>query len=90
MAAQVVGMTDIAPNATVQWFMHGFDAFDVVNFSLTVFPRFGNQADATLVQGEKILHVDNTQAYMLSITNNSSSTTCRAYLLYNVETAPTS
>ncbi len=90
MAAQVVGSIDIAPNSTVQMFIHGYSAFDVVNFSLTVFGRLGNQADATLVQGEKIQHVDLTQAYLLSITNNLSSDTCRAFVLQNVETAPTS
>lgn len=53
MAAQLVGSIDIAPNSTVRWFIHGYSAFDVVNFSLTVFGRGGIPADATLVQGER-------------------------------------
>ncbi len=90
MAAQLLGSVDIAPNSTVRWFIHGYSAFDVVNFSLTVFGRLGNQADATLIQGEKIQHVDLTQAYMISITNNLSFDTCRAFVLQNVETLPIS
>lgn len=62
----------------------------VVNFSLSVFGGVSNHADATLVQGEKILHVDITQGYLVSITNNYAYDSCTAYLLANVETAPTS
>ena len=72
MAAQIIGSMSIAAGSTVQWFIHGYSAFDVVNFSLSVFGGIGDHADATLVQGEKILHVDITQAYLVSITNNVS------------------
>ena len=72
MGAQIIGSTSIAASSTIQWFIHGYSAFDVVNFSLSVFGGLGNHADATLVQGEKILHVDLTQAYLVSITNNVS------------------
>jgi hypothetical protein len=90
MGAQVVGSVSIAASSTMQWFIHGYSAFDVVHFSLSVFGGLGNHADATLVQGEKILHVDLTQGYLVSITNNVSYDSCTAYLLANVETAPTS
>ena len=90
MAAQIIGSTSLAAGSTIQWFIHGYSAFDVVNFSLSVFGGVSNHADATLVQGEKILHVDITQGYLVSITNNYAYDSCTAYLLANVETAPTS
>jgi hypothetical protein len=90
MGAAIVGSISIAAGSSTQWFIHGYSAFDVVNFSLSVFGGISNNADATLVQGEKILHVDVTQAYLVSITNNYAYDTCTAYLLQNVETAPTS
>jgi hypothetical protein len=90
MGAQIIGSTSIAAGSTIQWFIHGYSAFDVVNFSLSVFGGVSNHADATLVQGEKILHVDITQGYLVSITNNYAYDSCTAYLLANVETAPTS
>jgi hypothetical protein len=90
MGAAIVGSISIAAGSSTQWFIHGYSAFDVVNFSLSVFGGISNNADATLVQGEKILHVDVTQAYLVSITNNYAYDTCTAYLLQNVETVPTS
>ena len=90
MGAVVDGSLSIAANSTAQWVMYGYSAFDVANFSLSVFGGISNHADATLVQGEKILHVDITQAYLVSITNNYAYDSVTAYLLANVETAPTS
>jgi len=55
VGAQIVGSASIAAGATMQWFIRGYSAFEVVNFSLSVFGAVSNHADATLVQGEKIL-----------------------------------
>jgi hypothetical protein len=90
MGAQVDASLSIAANSTATFFIYGYSAFDVANFSLSVFGGVGDDADATLVQGEKILHVDGSQGYLLSITNNIFDDTCTAYILENVETAPTS
>ena len=49
MGAQVDGSLSIAANSTVQWFIYGYSAFDVANFSLSVFGGVGDNADATLV-----------------------------------------
>jgi hypothetical protein len=90
MAASIIGSVTLAAGASTQWFIHGYSAFDVVHFSLSVFGGISNHADATLVQGEKILHVDVTQAYLVTLTNNYAYDSCVAYLLADVETAPTS
>jgi hypothetical protein len=37
MGAQVIGSVSIAASSTIQWFIHGYSAFDVVHFSLSVF-----------------------------------------------------
>jgi len=90
MGAQVDGSLSIAAGSTVQWFIYGYSAFDVADFSLSVFGGVGDNADATLVQGEKILHTDGSQGYLLSITNNYAYDSCTAYVLENLATAPTS
>ena len=90
MGAQIIGSTSIAAGSTIQWFIHGYSAFDVVNFSLSVFGGLGDYADATLVQGEKFVASDGSQGHTLYITNNYAYDSCTAYLLANVETAPTS
>ena len=71
-------------------FIYGYSAFDVANFSLSVFGGLSDNAEATLVQGDKILHVDGSQGYLLTITNNYPYDSCTAYVLENLETAPTS
>lgn len=71
MGAQIIGSASIAAGSTIHWFIRGYSAFDVVHFSLSVFGGVSNHADATLVQGEEILHVDITQAYLVSITRPS-------------------
>jgi hypothetical protein len=90
MGAVVDGSLSVAANSTAQWVMYGYSAFDVANFSLSVFGGLGEYADATLVQGEKVVYSDGSQAYVLSITNNNAYDSCTAYILENCETAPTS
>ena len=90
MGAVVDGSLSIAANSTAQWVMYGYSAFDVANFSLSVFGGLGDYADATLVQGEKFVASDGSQAYLLYITNNYAYDSCTAYVLENCETAPTS
>jgi hypothetical protein len=90
MGAQVDGSLSIAANSTATFYIYGYSAFDVANFSLSVFGGLGEYADATLVQGEKFVYSDGSQAYMLYITNNYAYDSCVAFILENCETAPTS
>jgi hypothetical protein len=90
MVAAVDGSISIAAGATVSFYIYGYSAFDVANFSLSVFGGLGEYADATLVQGEKYVYSDGSQAYLLYLTNNYDYDTCTAFILENVETAPTS
>jgi hypothetical protein len=90
MVAQVDASLSIAAGSTVTFVMYGYSAFDVVNFSLSVFGGLGEYADATLVQGEKFVYSDGSQAYQLYITNNYAYDSCTTYILENCETAPTS
>jgi hypothetical protein len=90
VVAQVDGSISIAAGATATWSIYGYSAFDVANFSLSVFGGLGEYADATLVQGEKFVAGDGSQGYLLYITNNDAYDSCTAYILENCETAPTS
>jgi hypothetical protein len=90
VVAAVDGSISIAAGGTATWFVYGYSAFDVANFSLSVFGGLGEYADATLVQGEKYVYSDGSQAYMLYITNNNAYDSCTAFILENYETAPTS
>jgi hypothetical protein len=90
MGAQVIGSLSIAANSTATFYIYGYSAFDVANFSLSVFGGLGEYADATLVQGEKFVYSDGSQAYMLYITNNYAYDSCVAFILENCETAPPS
>jgi len=45
MGAVVDGSLSIAANSTAQWVMYGYSAFDVANFSLSVFGGLGEYAD---------------------------------------------
>jgi hypothetical protein len=90
VVAQVDGSLSIAAGATATWSIYGYSAFDVANFSLSVFGGLGEYADATLVQGEKFVASDGSQGYTLYITNNYAYDSCTAYILENCETAPTS
>jgi hypothetical protein len=54
MGAQVEGSLSIAAKSTATFYIYGYSAFDVANFSLSVFGGLGEYADATLVQGENL------------------------------------
>jgi hypothetical protein len=90
MGARVYGSLSIAASSTVTFYIYGYSAFDVANFSLSVFGGLGEYADATLVQGEKFVYSDGSQAYLLYITNNYAYDSCTAFILQNSETAPVS
>jgi hypothetical protein len=90
VVAAVDGSISIAAGGSATWVISGYSAFDVANFSLSVFGGLGEDADATLVQGEKFVDSDGSQGYALYITNNDAYDSCNAYILENCETAPTS
>jgi hypothetical protein len=86
MAVRLIGSVEIAPGQSARWFIHGFTALEVAHFSITVFPQLvGGDAHATLTQGEKIEHVDLTQAYRIHIQNNSAREQCLVFVLAQVE-----
>jgi hypothetical protein len=90
MAVRDIGWISIAPNASFNWFIHGFTAKECVVFSIVVFPGTGPgvpfpQAHATLTQGESFEHVDGTKAYKIYIQNNAPFNSCNVHVLVQVE-----
>jgi hypothetical protein len=90
MAVLSIGWATVAANASMDWFIHGYNNKQAVTYSLVVFPGTGAgvpypKADATLYQGRYTKHVDGTFAQVITIKNNAPFNTVNVNLLAQVE-----
>jgi hypothetical protein len=91
MPAIDIGWTSIAPNSSVEWFIHGWGHKDAVTYAIVVFPGTGRGvpfpgASATLIQGKFYKwFVDGTFAQTINIQNNEPFNSIDVHLIASVQ-----